>query len=148
MSDYEKELAIHDWLVHWGNYDAAARSNARSGTPDPDNANPYAMLFNKKGICLGFSTTFQLFMDMLDVESILVNGKTSRGGAHAWNVVRIDGQWYCVDTTWNAPSDKKRTDTVTHKYFNVTSDYMWDTGHRWDRDAIPEATSEKLYYKP
>ena len=31
----------------------------------------------------------------------------------------------------------------THRYFNVTSDYMRETDHQWDYDNVPEATATR-----
>jgi len=148
MSDYEKELAIHDWIIDWASYDTEAKSNAPNAKPDPDNENPYSVLINKKGICSGFTSTFQLFMDLVDVECITVNGTANYGNEHAWNMVRIDGEWYCVDVTWNNPTASGNIDpqATAHRYFNVTSQFMWDSSHRWDRSTTPEATAPKLYY--
>ncbi|MCL2772938.1 MAG: DUF4358 domain-containing protein [Oscillospiraceae bacterium] len=147
MDDFEKELAIHNWIINWASYDLAADSNSPYANPDPDNANPYGLLIHKKAICLGYSATFQLFMDLLDIECITVKG-FSGSGDHAWNMVKIDGEWYCVDTTWDDPVDIQHPDpnihyaySVTHKYFNVTSDFMRETGHQWDETGVPEATS-------
>jgi hypothetical protein len=146
MSGYEKELAIHDWIIDWANYDVETMSNSPNAKPDPDNDNPYGLLLNKKAICSGFTSTFQLFMDMLGVECITVNGTNSAGEEHAWNMVRLEGEWYCVDVTWDNPIDldkTKRPAYITHEYFNVTSQHMWNTGHRWDKSVIPEATALK-----
>jgi len=151
MTDYEKELAIHDWIIDWANYDTEVASNSPDASPDPDNDNPYGLLINKKAVCKGYTLTFQLFMDLVGVECITVNGTSNNGQSeHAWNMVRIDGEWYCVDVTWNDPTDPNggyKDDSVSHKYFNVTSQFMWDTNHQWDRSTVPEATAPKLHYQ-
>jgi len=144
MNDFEKELAIHDWIINWTSYDTDVISNAPDAKPDPDNNNPYGLLLNQKAICMGYSVTFKLFMDLLDIECIIVEGKsgTSELEDHAWNMVRIDGEWYCVDVTWDDPlhADEKNF-SAHHKYFNVTSQYMRDTNHHWDESTTPEATT-------
>jgi len=149
MTDYDKELALHDWIIEWASYDTETLSNSPNAHPDPDNDNPYGLLINKKAICLGYTLTFQLFMDLVGVECITVHGTShSRESEHAWNMVRIDGEWYCVDVTWNDPIESNniiRIGSPAHKFFNVTSKFMWDTDHQWDRSAVPEATAPKLY---
>jgi len=146
MSDYEKELAVHDWIIDWVSYDEEAASNSPFAKPDPDNDNPYGALYSRKAICSGYTSTFQLFMDMLGIECITVNGHYSRTGEkHAWNMVRIEGEWYNVDTTWNDPIGGFVPSSARHKYFNVTSQYMRDTGHEWDESLTPIADAGKLY---
>ena len=146
MSDYEKELAINDWIVGWADYDREALSSSPDAKPDTDNDNPYGVLSRKKSICSGYTSTFRLFMDLLDIECISVSGiATHNGGEHAWNMVRIDGKWYCVDVTWNDPIVDNPDAGLKHKYFNVTSQFMRETGHNWDEETVPIADSGKLY---
>ena len=146
MSDYEKELAIHDWIIDWAKYDPDALSNSPNAKPDPDNDNPYGLLHGKRAICSGFTSTFQLFMDMLNVRCISVQGSSgTEREDHAWNMVQIEGKWYCVDVTWNSPSGIIFTRSVRHTYFNVSSDFMRKTSHFWDETKTPVADSDKLY---
>ena len=147
MSDYDKELAIHDWIIDWAEYDPEALSNSPKAKPDPDNDNPYGLLFSKKAICSGFTSTFQLFMDMLNIRCISVHGFSgSEREEHAWNMVVINSNWYCVDVTWDSPNGVIFTRDVRHTYFNVSSDFMKRTSHYWDEALTPAADSDKLYF--
>ena len=145
MSLYDKELAIHDWMIAWADYDRAELDNHDHSQADPDNDNPYGLLVGRKGICLGYTYTFRLFMDLLDIECTVVHG-ASHGGAdeHAWNMVRLDGEWYCVDVTWdaNARENGGRGQPKDWDYFNVTSEDMASSDHQWDYANTPEATAE------
>ncbi|GAB6110152.1 DUF4358 domain-containing protein [Fusibacter bizertensis] len=132
MSDYKKELAIHDYILSVCTYDTEANSNAPDAKPNPDNDNPYGTLIEGVSICWGYTNTFQLFMDMLDITCISIGG-SSRSLPHAWNMVQLDDQWYCVDVTWDDSSPNH------YRYFNVTSQFMRDTTHQWDETDIPVA---------
>lgn len=142
LSDYEKELAIHDWMIAWGSYDSNNVSQIPGFQENPNNDNPYGFLVGRKGICLGYATTFQLFMDLLGIECITVSGTAyDRVSAHAWNQVCLDGEWYCVDVTWDDPTTSgPLSSSATHRYFNVTSDHMRATRHYWDETAVPNAS--------
>ena len=146
MSDYEKELAIHDWIIAAAEYDPGALGHGAADVPDRNNNNPYGLLFAGKGICVGYSSTFQLFMDMIGIACITVYGTANEGGPgheHAWNMVRLDGEWYCVDVTWDDPVASFPVSVKTaHRYFNVTSDYLRFSRHYWDENTAPEATAE------
>ena len=144
MNAYAKELAVHDWIVIRAEYDQEALSHSPDAKPDPENDNPYGLLSRGKAICTGFTSSFQLFMDLLEVECITVHGFAG-SEEHAWNMVRLDGVWYCVDVTWDTPIRAVLTDEVMHKYFNVPSTFMRNTNHQWDSNASPEATAPKLY---
>lgn len=138
MSDYEKELAIHDWITGWSSFNMNAFSRAPSNGDERDRDTPYGVLINKSGNCWGYSSTFQLFMDMLDIECITVYGTPSGNGvAHAWNMVKLDDEWYCVDTAWDDPIGG----SPGYTYFNRTSEEFRNSGiHRWDESSVPEAT--------
>ena len=143
MSDYDKELALYTWLTGNVSYDQAHYE--KKGAPRTS-YEPYGPLVKGKGVCLGYATAFQLLMDMADIECITVTGAAfmSREN-HAWNMVRLNGEWYCVDPTWDmdlwiAAQDGEAS--VQYSYFNVTSDWMADTDHQWDYDSVPEATAE------
>lgn len=151
MSDFEKELAVHDWIVENGEYDDTVYSNAshsgRVGYRDP-----YGILVKGYGNCLGYASSFQLLMDLCGVECITVVGAAfdSRSD-HAWNMVRLDGEWYCVDVVWDdslADPENAPPSTVArykYRYFNVTSDWMRQTDHQWDYLYVPEAAA--TYYR-
>lgn len=143
MSDYDKELALYTWLTGNVSYDQAHYE--KKGAPRAS-YEPYGPLVKGKGVCLGYATAFQLLMDMADIECITVTGAAfmSREN-HAWNMVRLNGEWYCVDPTWDMDlwiSAQDGEASVQYSYFNVTSQYMADTDHQWDYDSVPEATAE------
>ena len=106
---------------------------------------PYGGLVKCKAICLGFATTFQLLMDLAGVECATVVGSSHNSRSdHAWNMVRLNGEWYCVDVTWDANALEQGVGGEVEEwdYFNVTSDDMADSDHQWDYANTPEATAE------
>ena len=155
MSDYDKELALYAWLTTHVSYDQSHYS--KRGAPRTS-YEPYGPLMKGKGVCLGYACTFQLFMDMAGIECITVTGAAfGNRENHAWNMVKLDGEWYCVDSTWDLRGmdenfeeflafiqDLAQTQNLDrlYSYFNVTSQYLADTDHQWDYDSVPEATAE------
>lgn len=145
MTDYEKELAIHDYLVSWANYDENALIYTGKYTPYADT--PYGLLINKNAICLGYSTTFKLFMDILDIECVIVKGSAyDTKENHAWNLVKLDNDWYAVDVTWDDPVGSFSDSNISHYFFNVTDKLLLDNFHHWDQDSYPAATGTKHSY--
>lgn len=63
MTDFEKELALHDALLRSVRYDETSFDPA---TPQgqPDSGNPYGALVEGYGICLGYATSLQLLLDL------------------------------------------------------------------------------------
>lgn len=135
MTDLEKELAIYTWLT------ANVRYDQRHYQPDAamprESFEPYGALIDGKAVCLGAASAFQLFMDMLDIECITVIGAAYHSTEdHAWNMVHLDGKWLCADVTWDLGVRGLQENFC---YFNVSSQYLADTGHQWDYTAYPLA---------
>lgn len=143
MNDYEKELAVHDYIVGCASYDETHLNALGIGLPNSDN--PYCCLINGKAICSGYSTTFQLFMDMLEIPCKTIYATDFEGDDHSWNIVQIGGSWYYVDACWDDPIPDFTDRPVRHKYFNVSKEYM-KTKHVWDDTELPDTDSTKFSY--
>lgn len=144
MNDYEKEIAIHDFITGWSTFDYSVFGRSSEDGFADGSDTPYGVLINQSAVCHGYSATFQLFMDMLDIECITVFGTPgSNGVEHSWNMVKLDGEWYCVDCAWDDPIGG----SPGHTYFNVTSEYLRSGSiHRWDASSVPEATGTAYAY--
>lgn len=142
MSDYEKEKAIYGWIVFHVDYDWSHQDGMK-GTPR-ESFTPYGGLVKQVAICLGYATSFQLLMDLAGVECITVVGAAHMSSSdHGWNMVRLNGEWYCVDVTWDANYREQGGGRPEDwSYFNVTSDEMADSNHQWDYANTPEAVAE------
>lgn len=144
MTDFQKEVALHEWLMEHTDYDYSVyepgTERGREGNNDP-----YGTLVDRRGICLGFASSFQLLLDMAGVECRTVVGASGglKGESedHAWNLVKLEGEWYGVDPTWNFSSRNKG-----YRYFNVTSDFLRETDHQWDYQNVPEAEGERFHW--
>ena len=117
-SDYKKELIIHDEIINQVQY-----SLDNSGKPSEEKwAHSIVGVFDtsyKKVVCEGYAKAFQLLMNACGIECIYIPG-TVNGTGHAWNKVKLDGQWYNVDVTWDDPTSGNGTPILSHEYFNVT----------------------------
>ena len=144
MSDLEKETAVYNWIVNNVNYDWTHQDVMRE-TPR-ESYTPYGGLVNRTAVCLGYATTFQLLMDLAGVECITVVGAADYSMEdHGWNMVRLNGNWYCLDVTWDANYREYGTNRGRErdwKFFNITSDEMAATNHQWDYAHTPEAVTE------
>lgn len=146
LTDAQRELALHDWMLDWAEYDPGALSSGPIGDPIPHNDNPYGFLTGRKGICLGYASTFHLLMELCGIECLTVEGFSHGGTAdHAWNLVKLEEEWYAVDVTWDDPvATFEIPSSLAHQYFNVTSDFLRQNDHFWDPEGIPEAAGTAL----
>ena len=68
-------------------------------------------------VCDGYCKAFQFFMDVLGIECEIQTGQN-----HAWNRVKVGGQWYLVDCTWDDPIyyyNGVRQEVLQYRYFMV-----------------------------
>ena len=142
LSDLEKEEAVYRWLVDNVNYDWTHQDVLTE--TERWSYEPYGALIKRSAVCLGYATSFQLLMNMSGVECITVVGAAFNStGDHAWNMVKLNGEWYCADVTWDANGRQQRGDACPWRYFNLTSDEM-AKNHQWDYANTPEATAADL----
>ncbi|MBQ2275671.1 MAG: transglutaminase domain-containing protein [Lachnospiraceae bacterium] len=139
MDEYEKELAIHDYLVKNCEYEFL------KGEKERDSYSAYGALIEKKAVCNGYAEAMQLMLKRAGILSRIVVGNADNVD-HAWNIVKVNGEWYQLDATWNDPVPNKENRAL-HTYFNVT-DEMLGKNHVWEKENYPACNSEKeLYYK-
>lgn len=127
MSDLEKEYAIHDYIVSNTVYDY---DNFIKGTVPNEGYYPYGILINGKGVCNGYALTMKLLLNKVGIECEKVDGR-SKEGEHAWNIVKINNNYYHVDTTWDDPIPDDNT-KISYQYFNMTDDEM-SYDHDWNK---------------
>ena len=140
MDDLEKEEAIYGFMVDQVNYDWS-HQDVMAETPRTA-YEPYGGLVDRAAVCLGYATSFQLLCDLAGVDCITVVGAYYQGEEeHAWNMVRLKGNWYGVDATWDANGRELGSgDSYEWRYFNLTSDEL-ALMRQWDYDNVPEATA-------
>lgn len=99
LNDYDKILSIHDSLANSLEYDSTLNKTHTH--------NIYGALVQKKVVCEGYAKAFKYILDGLNIENILVSGTgTNSSGeteSHMWNYVKLNGNWYGVDVTWDDP---------------------------------------------
>lgn len=137
MSDYEKELAIHDYLVSNTKYDY---TNVIKNTVPDESHTSYGALIRGVAVCDGYATAFNILLRMAGIENKIVYG-FANGVPHSWNLVKLDGQWYHVDVTFDDPVvNGGEMDIISHRYFNVTDNQIL-IDHSFDRTRYPKSST-------
>lgn len=139
MSEAKKELAIHDYIVANTKYDV---ENYENNTTSRASHNIDGVLLDGTAVCEGYAKTFKLLLERVGIESMIVVGPKIN---HAWNIVKIDGEYYHVDVTWNDPVPDVEG-RVLHTYFNVPDKRMVKGKHVWDQSMYPTCTSDKYSF--
>lgn len=109
-SDYEKELALYDFLVENTEYNLSAPLNQS-----------LISAVQGESVCLGYTKAFKYLCDKVGLECIVVEGISKDGVGHSWNKVNIDGNWYNVDST-NSNTAQMFSDS--YDMFNITDELI------------------------
>ena len=136
MSDFEKELVLHDKLSEKVRY------------VDGENAhNAYGAIVEGKAVCEGYAEALKYLLDCVGIESFImigssVNPTTGESEPHGWCAVKLDGVFYHVDPTWN-----DQENGLFHAYFNVSdvtllSDHLIDSAEY----ELPACPSDDMSY--
>ncbi len=102
LSNREKLQVLFVWITENIDYDVESFISGLRNSPYPETT-----LEEGKAICFGYAVLFDSVCQYLKIPSRIVTGYTKSGynprsSDHAWNVVKLDGQWLFVDCTWGS----------------------------------------------
>ena len=109
-SEYAKALWLHDWLLDQLEYDKTLKwSSAESA------------LTRELGTCQSYESAYAKLLTAAGIE----NSETrDTYDGHTWNAMKLDGQWYQTDCTWDDSSDNWYSFDQRHLYFGLTDELM------------------------
>ncbi len=87
-TELEKALYLHDQLVIRMEYSLS-------------NADVYSFAKTGKGNCTAYSLSYIAACEAVGIECDVAISESMK---HMWNVIKIGGQWYHVDVTWDDPT--------------------------------------------
>lgn len=126
-SDYEKEKYVHDRLLAKVAYNKSAAMNQSA----------YSALVNGQTVCAGYARAYQYLMQQLGIPCYYCTGYS--GENHAWNIVKLHGDYYNVDVTWDD------TTPYTYDYFNCSDADLSATHVRRGLSVKLPACTGELY---
>jgi transglutaminase-like putative cysteine protease len=109
--------ALHDYVADRIAYDAPALAAGRYPPQDAE-----TVFKTRTGVCAGYAKLLEAMGRAIGEDIIYVVGDSRdrtgdiSGGGHAWNGVKIAGNWYLIDATWD--SGYVNGATFTKKYSN------------------------------
>ena len=117
-SDYEKVLYIHEYLTYSCDY-----------ISNPDQLTLYGALVKRQLVCQGYATSFYFLANRLGMKDTVFVGSSKLN--HTWNAVKIDGEYYYIDTTWDDPVGNLPSKSG-NAYFLKSYQYFYEHGHATD----------------
>ena len=155
MSDLDKLLYFHDAIVDHVVY-------RNDGTNHIYGSN--GALANGVAVCMGYADSLMLLLKSQGIESSYVRQKVTLN--HGWVYVKLDGEWYHVDPTWDDTRSPVRG-TTSRQFLlcnddefaaegkNTHGDYNWSvvktteksTSTRFSDWFVHDITGKMLYYQ-
>jgi len=109
-SEEDKIRAIYRWLADRIEYDVEVYLAGREN--EYANISPEAVLASRRAVCHGYAALFSALAGASGIEVATVLGYAkayARAGDqgfrepnHSWNVIKTQGKWQVIDTTWGA----------------------------------------------
>ena len=137
-SDFDKILYLHDYFVKNYSYD---HEGLADGTAIRD---AYNFFVQKTGVCQAYMLGLIAVCNEVGLECLPV---TSTEMNHAWNLVKVDGEWYHIDVTWDdagGESGPVYPSYISYDYFLLSGEKLYTGGRNvhWD---TTERADDSLY---
>lgn len=117
MNDWEKEKYVFDYIADNCTY-------SMDGTYA---YTPYGTLVDEVAKCDGISLAMKWIMEEMGLTCLCISGNpTVTEVGHAWNMILLDGQYYCVDVTMDVRKEGNECPTL-YCALNVTHDWVIQT---------------------
>lgn len=140
LDEKGKELYIHDFIVENVKYDKLKKEYSHE---------IIGALGNGVAVCEGMAKAVKILCDEMNLWCIIALSEANPDKGikyrHAWNVIRINGQYYHMDATFD--NTLSRDDTVRYDYLNL-SDKQIERDHEPVIWKIPVCNDgDHFYYK-
>jgi hypothetical protein len=116
--DYSKLKYIHDWMILNIKTDSA-------NNPDIYPSTLYGAMVNKTALCEGMAKAFSYLCNLAGIENCIVVGMAKL--PHMWNMVKLSGNWYHVDVTYDHPDEEitaVHPGFISYQYFCVSDEVI------------------------
>ena len=121
QTEHERFRAIFRWITDNIEYNKSAGGMAQ----------PYQVLRRNKAVCQGFSLLLKEMCDIVSIPCEVITGYTktdvsdinrkTKKTDHAWNCVKLYGNWHLVDVTWAT----SKFNLVTRRFQKEFDEYYY-----------------------
>ena len=155
MTDVQKAHAIYDWIMWRVIYDTAVTTRPSISESVLYEAYYLESVFTDSdyyGVCDAMSKAYSLMCNIEGIDCIRITGTAGNNGViggHAWNKVKLYGEWYVVDCTWGdygvqLVDGGLYKESASHEFLFVTENELNGT-HTEDVNMRYPATAKTRY---
>ena len=102
-TDFDKALWLHDWVIDNMEYDHSLTYCGAEGG-----------LARGIGTCESYHRAYVMLLNRVGIPSGRITGN-----GHVWTAVKMDGEWYQVDATWDDTTQYAGYPDLRHLYFGL-----------------------------
>lgn len=140
--EYDIIKGAHDWIVLNTVYDY---DNFNNNTIPRSSHQGAGVFVYGTAVCEGYMNAFKTLMDLAGIECHNVTGLAENDlfiGQHGWNIVKLRGEYYQIDCTWDDPAYDNGA--VHYNYFLI-GDAQMSLDHTWQYDYTNYPSCPKNY---
>lgn len=130
--DYEKVRIVYTYVIDHTQYQTGEDDQSIAG-----------VFWKKTAVCAGYAGAVQYLLERLDIPCIYVDGSTKGSTeGHAWDIVKIDQEYYYVDATNGDQPDFLNGDAAQlEEHKTIIYDYLCPFPEEYEKTYTP---SEEL----
>ncbi len=146
MSEREKARVMHNWIItnshYWSDYESPLAHESDT------------LLSEGWGVCEAYSYVYYRLLKEAGMAVAWFSGGMVRDDTtgHQWNMVRIDGQWYHVDCTWDDPTigppDQPCVSGQERELYFLKTDAEMSVDHTWEEEYSADRGRMFSYWDP
>lgn len=143
-SDYEKVRIVYTYVIDNTQYQASDDDQSIAG-----------VFWKKEAVCAGYAGAVQYLLERIGVPCIYVDGSTQGSTeGHAWNIVKLDGEYYYVDATnGDQPDFLNGNAAQLEEYKTIIYDYLCPFPEEYEKKyirseelTVPDCTAKDMNF--
>lgn len=143
-SDYEKVRIVYTYVIDNTQYQASDDDQSIAG-----------VFWKKEAVCAGYAGAVQYLLERIGVPCIYVDGSTQGSTeGHAWNIVKLDGEYYYVDATnGDQPDFLNGNAAQLEEHKTIIYDYLCPFPEEYEKKyirseelTVPDCTSKDMNF--
>ena len=143
-SDYEKVRIVYTYVIDNTQYQASDDDQCIAG-----------VFWKKEAVCAGYAGAVQYLLERIGVPCIYVDGSTQGSTeGHAWNIVKLDGEYYYVDATnGDQPDFLNGNAAQLEEHKTIIYDYLCPFPEEYEKKyirseelTVPDCTAKDMNF--
>lgn len=143
-SDYEKVRIVYTYVIDNTQYQASDDDQSIAG-----------VFWKKEAVCAGYAGAVQYLLERIGVPCIYVDGSTQGSTeGHAWNIVKLHGEYYYVDATnGDQPDFLNGNAAQLEEHKTIIYDYLCPFPEEYEKKyirseelTVPDCTAKDMNF--